>query len=153
MLDFWHKQKILDYLAIAQAEIRKGLKNEDRAEEALRILAARGDIHHFDRCKPDGEWDTHGIDFLVYPEPGWIRPLQIKSSEGGRFEHKEQGRGGQYVPCAVVNRLMVPEELADEILRELWRPIEPLEHRDEGFRNSLVQQLIRAFEKDRETSI
>ena len=150
MLDFWHKRKIFDYLVIAQTEIRKGLKNEDRVEEALRILTAMGDIDHFYRCEKDGELDSQGIDFLVYLEPTRIIPLQVKSSEGGRFYHTNDGR---YIPCVVVSRFMVPGEVADEILAELKRPVEPLEHRDEGFRNSLVQQLIRAFEKDRETSI
>lgn len=114
----------IDFLLDEETE--KGHRNEDLAEEALRILVETGHVCHFLRAEKESEMDRHGIDFLVWPEPDWTIPLQIKSSRLGREKHLL--RYGEWVPCCVVVRAYdTPIELAQKILEELGLSPEFLE--------------------------
>jgi hypothetical protein len=142
-----HKRKMFEYQSIARAEIRKSLKNRERVEEALRILARRGAIHHFYRCDPDGELEKKGFDFLIYLDPVRMVPLRVKSTDAEYWRSVVE-EDGRYIPCVTVNRFMVSQELTEKILAELNRPITPVEHRDDGFRNTLTAELTKAFERE-----
>lgn len=120
-----HSRRIYLF-AEPEEEVVKGFRNEDLAEEALKILRAAGHIYHFIRSRRWGELDANGIDFLVWPEYNWTVPLQIKSSETGRREHLSEY--GETVPsCVVVEPFDTVSDLAGKILKELGLEVKPLE--------------------------
>lgn len=110
---------------LIKADLEKGERSENRVEEALQNLAACGEIHHYHRADPEGELDTQGIDFLVFPEPDWIIPLQVKSSVRGREEHLTEY--GSQIPCIAVDLYSTPSELSEAILQELGLSVKFLE--------------------------
>lgn len=107
------------------ADFERGKESERKVEEALRDLAVSGDIDHHYRAEPKGELDRQGIDFLVYPEPDWMIPLQVKSSAWGKEEHINIY--GSRIPCVVVDHFSVPSELSEVILQELGLSVKFLE--------------------------
>lgn len=98
---------------LVQADFDRGMTSESFVEEALQKLAFEDLIDHYYRAEPDGELDRQGIDFLVYPEPDWIIPLQVKSSFGGMQHHFIEY--GRRIPCVIVDIYDI-EELSKKIL-------------------------------------
>lgn len=106
-------------------KIRKGQGSEDLAEEALQILVDRGEILGYFRTDWGDKYDILGIDFFVWPEPGWLIPLQVKSSHLGKEEHLENN---SFVTCCiVVEPFLSPGELAEKTLEELGLSVKFLE--------------------------
>jgi hypothetical protein len=114
-------------------EIKKGIKNEKHVKRALKFLRANREIFHFHHARALGELDHIGIDFLVCPESlSWMIPLQVKSSETGRVEHREKYGD---IPCVVLDHTMNIPQLSQVILEELGL-----------FKDSLIEKVVQNLE-------
>ncbi len=98
-----------------------GIGNEDRVEEALRILVEEGHIYGFYRTQPYGELDLQGVDFQIYVSRYRLMNLQVKSSKIGRDKHEEIN--GNLIPCVVVTQSMSLEDIKERVRNEVERTI------------------------------
>ena len=111
-----------------EEKIRRGQRSEDLVDEALRILAAHGEILNYEVTEWGDKYDSLGIDKFVWLETGLIAPLQVKKSKRGRREHLESKKSKLVPFCIVADPSYdTPEEVAGRILEELGLSVKFLE--------------------------
>lgn len=83
--------------------IRRGDFSEQIVERRLTKLKRQGMIRRFRK------YDRSGIDYLIQAITGRWLPIQVKTSRGGAFHHRQ--RYGSDIPVVVTNDHMVRQQI------------------------------------------